>query len=56
MVMKLSAEQKLYDLPKTNFLWHFIAPNVHDFVMWLADPDFIHLTKKVRDGLTLHAF
>ena len=35
--------------------WHFSAPNVHDFV-WAADPDYIHLTKKVRDGLTLHAF
>ena len=35
--------------------WHFNAPNVHDFV-WAADPDYIHLTKKVRDGLVLHAF
>lgn len=33
--------------------WHFIAPNVHDF-MWAADPEFIHKTKKVRDSLTLH--
>ena len=36
-------------------LWHFNAPNVHDFV-WAADPDYIHLTKKARDGLVLHAF
>lgn len=36
-------------------LWHFNAPNVHDFV-WTADPGYIHLTKKVRDGLVLHAF
>jgi Peptidase family M1 domain len=36
-------------------LWRFYAPNVHDFV-WAADPDYIHLTKKVRDGLVLHAF
>jgi len=36
-------------------LWRFNAPNVHDFV-WAADPDYIHLTKKVRDGLVLHAF
>jgi hypothetical protein len=36
-------------------LWHFSAPNVHDFV-WAADPGYTHLTKKVRDGLVLHAF
>lgn len=36
-------------------LWHFFAPNVHDFV-WAADPDYIHISKKVRDGLVLHAF
>ncbi len=36
-------------------LWHFIAPNVHDFV-WAADPDYTHTTKKVRDGMVLHAF
>jgi len=36
-------------------VWRFNAPNVHDFV-WAADPDYIHLTKKVRDGLVLHAF
>ena len=33
--------------------WHFIAPNVHDF-MWAADPDFKHLTRNVRDSLVLH--
>lgn len=33
--------------------WRFIAPNVHDF-MWAADPDFIHLSKKLRDSLTIH--
>jgi hypothetical protein len=36
-------------------LWHLKAPNVHDFV-WAADPDYIHVTKKLRDGLTAHAF
>jgi hypothetical protein len=36
-------------------LWHFIAPNVHDFV-WAADPGYTHLSKKIRDDLTLHAF
>jgi hypothetical protein len=35
--------------------WHFIAPNVHDF-MWAADPGFKHLSRKVRDNLTFHLF
>jgi len=33
--------------------WKFTAPNVHDFA-WAADPDFIHLSKKIRPDLTLH--
>jgi uncharacterized protein YijF (DUF1287 family) len=33
--------------------WHFYAPNVHDFV-WAADPEFKHVTKKLRNDLTLH--
>jgi hypothetical protein len=36
-------------------LWHFNAPNVHDFV-WAADPGYTHVSKKTRDGLVLHAF
>ncbi|WP_161964094.1 M1 family metallopeptidase [Chitinophaga flava] len=32
--------------------WHFIAPNVHDF-MWAADPNYKHITQKV-DGFTAH--
>ena len=35
--------------------WHFIAPNVHDF-MWAADPEYVHKKITVRDGLVLHAF
>lgn len=34
--------------------WHFIAPNVHDFV-WAADPDYKHITQQV-DGFTAHFF
>ncbi len=33
--------------------WHFLAPNVHDFV-WAADPDFIHDMRQAKDGLELH--
>ena len=29
--------------------WRFTAPNVHDF-MWAADPDYVHLTRKVSGG------
>lgn len=35
--------------------WHFIAPNVHDF-MWAADPNYQHLTAQVPDGPKLHFF
>jgi hypothetical protein len=35
--------------------WHFVAPNVHDF-MWAADPEYKHMSKQVRPDLTLHAF
>lgn len=41
--------------PGNTLSWHFVAPNVHDFV-WAADPQYIHISKKFRDGLTLHAF
>ncbi|MFT3903398.1 MAG: M1 family metallopeptidase [Niabella sp.] len=33
--------------------WRFTAPNVHDF-MWAADPGYVHKSKTVRNGLTLH--
>ncbi|WP_298412322.1 M1 family metallopeptidase [Hydrotalea sp.] len=35
--------------------WNFIGNNVHDFV-WAADPDYKHLSKKVRPGLVLNVF
>lgn len=35
--------------------WHFVAPNVHDF-MWAADPDYTHDVFKRKDGLTLHFY
>ncbi|MGB3008413.1 MAG: M1 family aminopeptidase, partial [Chitinophagaceae bacterium] len=33
--------------------WKFYAPNVHDFV-WAADPGYKHLSKVIRDSLTIH--
>lgn len=35
--------------------YHFIAPNVHDFV-WAADPDYTHDTFTRADGTVLHFF
>jgi len=29
--------------------WHFVGNNVHDFV-WAADPDYIHLVRKMPNG------
>lgn len=40
--------------PQGNTLtWHFVAPNVHDF-MWAADPQFKHLTRDVPNGPKIH--
>ncbi|MCF8237852.1 MAG: M1 family metallopeptidase [Saprospiraceae bacterium] len=33
--------------------WHFIAPNVHDFV-WTADPDYTHTRQVMQDGTEFH--
>lgn len=33
--------------------WKFNAPNVHDF-MWAADPDYVHLVRKVSGGRTIN--
>lgn len=33
--------------------WHFIAPNVHDFV-WAADPNYKHLKTQLANGPTIH--
>jgi hypothetical protein len=35
--------------------WRFIAPNVHDFV-WAADPEYVHVSRKLKDSLTVHVF
>ena len=42
--------------PTSNTLtWNFKGENIHDFV-WAADPEFKHLSKKVRPNLTLNVF
>jgi len=33
--------------------WHFIAPNVHDF-MWAADPNYQHDKLTMKNGTVLH--
>ena len=46
-----------YDVPgsalkpteKAKRSWHFVGNNVHDFV-WAADPDYIHLVRKMPNG------
>lgn len=41
--------------PLSKFSWHFVADNVHDFV-WAADPQYRHLSYRVRKDLVLHVF
>ncbi len=46
------SELKPTTAPKRS--WHFIGNNVHDFV-WAADPDYVHLVRKMPGGgPTLH--
>lgn len=35
--------------------WHFIAPDVHDF-MWAADPEYLHNKLTMKNGTVLHFF
>jgi len=39
----------------TKLSWHFVAPNVHDFV-WAADPEYVHVSRKLKDSLTVNVF
>ena len=46
-----------YDRPGTELkatakpqrTWHFVGNNIHDF-MWAADPDYVHLVRKMPNG------
>lgn len=49
-------KSKALKLPKGEKLtWKFKAPRVHDF-MWAADPEYIHDTYKMDNGIDLHFF
>jgi len=39
----------LKPIEKAKRSWHFVGNNVHDFV-WAADPDYIHLVRKMPNG------
>lgn len=38
---------------KEKLTWHFVAPNVHDFV-WAADPGYAHYSIDTENGPTIH--
>jgi hypothetical protein len=39
--------------PGSTLTWHFLAPNVHDF-MWAADPEYAHITRTITNGPVIH--
>ncbi|MEJ7737487.1 MAG: M1 family metallopeptidase [Chitinophagaceae bacterium] len=50
-----------YEMPGTKVVrnsgnkltWHFLAPNVHDF-MWAADAQYQHIVRKASKGTLIH--
>jgi len=46
---------KAYPTKGNTLQWNFKGENIHDFV-WAADPQYKHLSKKVRNGLILNVF
>jgi hypothetical protein len=48
-------EKEVKHKPGDKLTWHFVAPEVHDF-MWAADRDYKHDIVKVDDNLDLHFF
>ena len=40
---------ELKPITKAKRIWHFVGNNVHDF-MWAADPDYVHLVRKMPNG------
>ncbi len=48
-------QEKIKKTKGDKLIWHFLAPNVHDFT-WAADPNYAHDTMQVPDGPLLHFF
>jgi len=48
---KPGTELKSITAAKRN--WHFTGNNIHDFV-WAADPDYMHLVRKINNGPVIH--
>ena len=46
---------KIPENKKSTNTWIFKGNNIHDFV-WAADKEYKHISSKIRNGLTLHAF
>ncbi|MDC0008208.1 M1 family metallopeptidase [bacterium] len=46
-------ESKVKKQKGKTLTWHFKAPMVHDF-MWAADPEYVHDTLQMDNGVTLH--
>jgi hypothetical protein len=49
------SEKEVTHKPGDKLTWHFLAPEVHDFV-WAADRDYKHDMVKVDENLELHFF
>lgn len=46
---------KVAEAKGNTLTWHFVAPNVHDF-MWGADPKYQHDKIQMENGITVHHF
>lgn len=46
---------KVPALKGNTLTWHFVAPQVHDF-MWGADPNYQHDKIQMENGITVHHF
>lgn len=49
------AGRKILQTKTNRNTWIFKGENIHDFV-WAADTAYQHLSKKIRNGLTIHVF
>ena len=46
-------KKPLKQISGSNLIWHFKAEKVHDFA-WAADPNFIHDTSQLANGMVIH--